>query len=272
MGHRGIPLTRSEGLISFIVVSHGQFDLVERMLESLEKWSSSWPIEVLVVENLDRNGEFYSAFTFPVRTVYRDRPRGLSENLNKGFASSSGQYLCVVNPDVVFVEEVLDTLLQDIHSGVGDIVAPLAVDPEGHPQDSFRNIPSPIELLQRRFSGQESHGSPLDPLKILHPEWIAATLLFMESRTLEDLGGFDEKFNLYFEDVDLCSRARLAGMRIALDPRVRIVHEPRRASRRELKYLLLHAVSAFRFFTSPVYRDAIRLRNSTARDNPLAID
>ena len=78
--------------------------------------------------------------------------------------------------------------------------------------------------------------------------------MFMRSETYRVLNGFDEKYRLYFEDVDFCARAQLAGLKILVDTNIRIQHDAHHASRKNLIYLFWHIQSAFRFFTSPVYK------------------
>jgi GT2 family glycosyltransferase len=76
----------------------------------------------------------------------------------------------------------------------------------------------------------------------------------MEAGVFRELGGMDERYRLYFEDVDFCARARLRGMNILVDTQVRVRHDAQRSSRRNPYYLILHIQSALRFFASPVYR------------------
>jgi GT2 family glycosyltransferase len=76
----------------------------------------------------------------------------------------------------------------------------------------------------------------------------------------QDLKGFDERYFLYYEDVDICARMSLAGVRVALCPDIRVFHHAQRSSHRNMKYLKWHLASMLRFFTSPVYRQLKRLR------------
>ena len=80
--------------------------------------------------------------------------------------------------------------------------------------------------------------------------------MLMRRAAFSRLGGFDGRYHLYFEDVDLCTRARLDGMTILVDPSLRVSHDPRRRSRRVGQHLVWHVQSALRFFTSDVYRRA----------------
>jgi GT2 family glycosyltransferase len=73
-------------------------------------------------------------------------------------------------------------------------------------------------------------------------------------QVFEQLHGFDERYFLYYEDVDMCGRLQLAGYKVAVCPQAQIVHHAQRSSHRSLKYLRWHLASMLRFFFSPVYR------------------
>jgi len=73
------------------------------------------------------------------------------------------------------------------------------------------------------------------------------------------LQGFDERYFLYYEDVDICARLNLAGFPVAVLPECTVVHHAQRSSHRSLRYLRWHISSMMRFFMSPVYRELKRL-------------
>ena len=77
-------------------------------------------------------------------------------------------------------------------------------------------------------------------------------MLFQSAAFLE-LGGFDERYFLYYEDVDICARLRLAGHEIVVCPWVSVVHAARRESHQKLQYLAWHIASITRFFCSLVF-------------------
>jgi N-acetylglucosaminyl-diphospho-decaprenol L-rhamnosyltransferase len=78
----------------------------------------------------------------------------------------------------------------------------------------------------------------------------------------EKLGGFDESYFLYYEDVDICGRLKLLGYRVALVPSFQVVHSAQRTSHRSFRYLLWHVSSMAHFFLSPVFRRLRRLPRS----------
>jgi GT2 family glycosyltransferase len=77
--------------------------------------------------------------------------------------------------------------------------------------------------------------------------------MLLDSKAFRTLGGFDERFFLYYEDVDLCCRIRLAGCSLTICPAVNVVHDARRASHRNLRFMKWHLASMIRFFCSPVF-------------------
>jgi GT2 family glycosyltransferase len=81
------------------------------------------------------------------------------------------------------------------------------------------------------------------------------------------LGGFDERYFMYYEDVDLCARVREAGLDVRLDPAARAVHAAQRDSHRRPRYLAWHLRSMLRFWTSAAYASA-RRRASLASNRP----
>jgi GT2 family glycosyltransferase len=188
-----------------------------------------------------------------IRTVVNKKPYGLAKNHNKAFQMATGDYFCVMNPDVFFVEDIFYRLVNQLESGGDELVAPLVVDEQDNLQDSFRDLPTPLGLIRRRLGKHPGVTLPFVLGEIIHPDWIAGIFLLMRTETYRQLGGFDERYHLYFEDVDFCSRARLAGLSIAVDTNCRIVHDARRASKRSPRHFLWHLMSAGRFFTSPVY-------------------
>jgi N-acetylglucosaminyl-diphospho-decaprenol L-rhamnosyltransferase len=76
----------------------------------------------------------------------------------------------------------------------------------------------------------------------------------------DQVGGFNERYFLYYEDVELCARLQLAGLRVVVKPGAQVVHHAQRSSHRNLKYLRWHVGSLLRFLTSSEYRQLKRLQ------------
>ena len=248
-------------LITISVVSHHQTDLVIQMLKSLEKHFGDEDFEIILTENLSTS-QAISPEDFPafkLHTIVNSRPQGFAANHNQAAKFARGEYFCLLNPDVVFVEDIYPSLIKDLEDDWGEIVAPLVLNSTGEIQDSFRDLPSPLDILRRRLKTWHPPEIPLEEDKI-YPDWIAAICLIMRHETYQYLGGLDEKFYLYFEDVDFGCRARLMGKRLLVDTGCRIVHDAKRESHRTPHYFLQHLRAAFRFYTSEVYHKAKGLK------------
>lgn len=251
-------------LITVSVVSHGNGDALQLLLESLRRYEQAELIQLVVTDNLGTDlpavprGQWHSLIM-----IRNDQPQGYGRNHNAAFERSEGKYFCVVNPDACFIEPILRALSQLLQAGGGHIVAPLIVDSRDRIQDSFRGLPAPLELIWRR-TVSTGHTLSAPPGEAVHPDWIAGILLLMRRESFAKLGGFDERYHLYFEDVDLCTRARLMGLTLTVATGLRLRHDASRASSRRSLYLLWHLQSAYRFFSSEVYRQARRLKNTPA--------
>jgi GT2 family glycosyltransferase len=183
---------------------------------------------------------------------------GFAQNHNNAFKISKGSYFSILNPDLIFERPVFEQLITSLHKHQADVIAPKIVDENGTAQDSFRAMPSPFEIIRRRLPGYKFTPYQPDHAGLIHPDWIAGMFWLMKADVYRQLGGMDERYRLYFEDVDFCTRARLKGMKLLVDSQIQVRHDAQRSSRRKLYYLFLHIQSALRFFTSPVYRQALR--------------
>jgi N-acetylglucosaminyl-diphospho-decaprenol L-rhamnosyltransferase len=245
--------------ISISIVSHGQTSLVNRLLNNLNQHHQGVDLEVILTENIPPVEPVSDqTVNFAIHRITNSKPRGLAANHNQAFKRSNGDFFCLINPDVVLIENIFTRLIANIQDKLGDITAPLIVNNKGEVQDSFRSLPTPFALLKRLVHSNTSH---VDLIKedYIHPDWIAGIILCMRRETFQQLGGMDESYYLYFEDVDFCCRARLAGFHVLLDTRVRAIHEAGRHSRKNIRYFLMHVRSAGRFFLSKTYQEGRRI-------------
>lgn len=255
--NKNLSVSQPNASITLSIVSHNDSKEVERLLSSLFLYEAEDKFQILLTDNL---GNTLSSCPWKNCTLlHNDRLKGFAKNHNDAFHHATGRYFCILNPDVIFVQSIFENLMDRVDSGQADIITPVIIDSQNSFQDTFRDLPTPFELFRRRLL-QRSHSVPLPKnVDVIAPDWISGTFLFMKTDVFQKLGGFDERYHLYMEDVDLCARARLQGLSILVDTSVKIQHDGRRSSKQSLKYLLWHMQSAWRFFRSPVYKDARKL-------------
>ena len=253
-------LGSSSPQVTVSIVSHLQAALVRELLDDLQRHCAA-SIEVIVTVNAPESVAFEGAqFRYPVIWVRNPAPKGFGANHNAAFRRARGNYFCVMNPDIRLQADPFPPLVSALADPGVAVAAPLVCNSDGAIEDSARIFPTPGQILRKALSGRKSLDYVIgaDPIE---PDWVAGMFMLFRRETFAQLGGFDERFHLYYEDVDLCARARLTGLRIALDPRARVVHQARRASHRQLRFAGWHARSMLRFFLSGPYR---RLRQAGA--------
>jgi N-acetylglucosaminyl-diphospho-decaprenol L-rhamnosyltransferase len=252
----GLLKADSAPLVTVSVISHGDWLPLQPLLASLRKHENPDRLQIILTDNLGKDlPEIDADGWHSLRLIRNTAPQGYAQNHNEAFKLAQGTYFCALNPDVEFLQPTIETLVSILEAGSVDIIAPLVVDPEGRVQDSFRRLPTPWELVGR-WTGRSPKTVEAPATDLAYVDWIAGIFMLMHRRILSGLGGFDQAYRLYFEDVDLCTRARLMGLRIAVAPRLRLQHDARRASRRPGRHLIWHVRSAIRFFASDAYRQA----------------
>ena len=215
--------------VSAVVVSHGHARELERLLPALLPQVD----ELVVVANLPGSvGDVPAG----VRVLRNERPRNLAANVNAGIAATSGELVLFSNPDAIPQPDAV-AILRDFvqaHPRAG-IVGPQTRYPDGAWQPTRRRFPTvggtivrrtPLRLLFRPLERQRSHYL-LDerPTAPVQADWLLGFFLLMRRAMLAELGGWDEKFRHYGEDIDLAYRAAQAGWERWLVPTAVVTHE-----------------------------------------------
>jgi GT2 family glycosyltransferase len=253
---------RRAGTISVSVVSHDQGALVERLLEDLARLEAR-SIEVILTVNVpEALGFEHRAFPYALRVIRNASPKGFAANHNAAFERATGEFFCVVNPDIRLTSDPFPSLLAVLEDPAVGVAAPLVVNEAGAVEDSARPFPTPWEIALKALGrAPRHHGAPGGGSS---PDWVGGMFMLFRADTFAEIGGFDAAYRLYYEDVDLCARLRLAGYDVRLSPQVSITHLARRASHRNPRLAIWHLRSMLRFFVSRSRRAGSLRRGGTA--------
>jgi len=236
-------------VVSVSIVSHGQAGLVGNLLADLARCNGV-PLEVIVTLNVDEPLHFAQGdHPFPLLVIRNPQPKGFGANHNAAFRHAKGRFFCIVNPDVRLPGDPFPTLLITLADDRVGVVAPLVRSPDGETEDSARRFPTLLFLVRKALGRTRKLDYEIADLP-LSPDWVAGMFMFLRSETFAEVGGFDERYFLYYEDVDLCRRLRRQGYDVRLAPSVVAVHDARRESRRSLRHLRWHLASILRFLLS----------------------
>lgn len=252
----------SDPTVTLSIVSHAQFALVRLLLDDIAQHCNSTYLEIILVINIPEDmPSKFDELPFPVRIIHNAKPLGFAQNHNCAVRHARGAFVCVLNPDVRLESDVFPELFKALADPSVGLVAPLVLDAQGRIEDSARRFPTPWTIILKGLgASQKSNHIPC--FASHNVDWVGGMFMLLRRDLFEALSGFDERYFLYYEDVDLCARLWSAGMRVVQVRQVSIMHLARRSSHRSLRYLAIHLASMFRYFLShsfwgTVWRSAI---------------
>jgi len=249
--------------LSICIVNWNTRDDLEQALASIPNPDPGTSTQVIVVDNASQDGSARMVRErFPaVKLIESGGNLGFARGYNRAVAESSGRYLLVLNPDTVVHNSALKTLTtyMDAHPQVG-AAGPRLLNSDGSLQYSCRRFPTPIAALFRntvlgkllgpdRFTrdylmADWDHSAPREV------DWISGAAMCIRREAWETVGGFDEGFFMYAEDMDWCLRARRAGFQIHYVPEAVITHRIGRSSdQRPIAMVIQFHRSMARFYS-----------------------
>ena len=248
-------------MLSIVIVTYNSDQLLWECLSSLASHHEARRYEVVVINN----GDALSLESLPdpgIRFRVVDNPRnvGYGAALNQGASLTRSDLLLFLNADTRLPEGSLEPLQERLTDERVGVVAPRLSYPDGRLQLSCRRGYSPRSVLGRRLpffflpalEPALRHHLMLDDDhdQTLYPDWVQGSCLMMRRSVFDRLGGFDERFFLYFEDYDLCTRVRSSGLEVVYDPRSEVIHHYARLSGRPMlsREWWLHLQSALRYY------------------------
>jgi GT2 family glycosyltransferase len=250
------------GLVSLSVVSHSQMALVALLLQDMQAFCRETSLELILTLNQHEEIPFSEQeFSFPISVIRNPSPQGFGANHNQAFRQAAGEFFCVLNPDVRLCANPFPGLLDCLADAAAGLAAPLVVNENGAIENSARSVPTPLKIA-RKLLGNSTMPDYLIGSTNVQPDWVAGMFMLFRSSTYQQLAGFDERYFLYYEDVDICLRLHLQGYQVLQCPGVQVIHRAQRSSHTDFRYFRWHLASMLRFFLSTVYRRFRRHRES----------
>ncbi|WP_221177741.1 glycosyltransferase family 2 protein [Epilithonimonas hominis] len=248
--------------ISIITVGMNHKNFLITFLDSLyNKYPPYVSFELIYVDNCSDDGsvDFVKSNYPQVKIVQNKSLFGFGENNNRGAEIAVGKYLAIMNPDLVFLENSLNSLFDFSEKLQKDvIVAPKLLNADKTFQHSVRGFITPWVFLARFLTGGNDNTKnktvqnylckniSIDQTQFI--DWAIGAALFIKADLYKKLNGFDPDYFLYMEDEDLCLRAWNSGNAVVYYPSSQIIHNHLRASKKIGKKMFLHFKSLFVFF------------------------
>jgi N-acetylglucosaminyl-diphospho-decaprenol L-rhamnosyltransferase len=226
--------------LSIIVLSWNVRELLRECLASLPQ--NDERVEIIVVDaaSADGSADMVQAEFPAVRLLSQAENLGYTRGNNVGLCAARGRYLLILNPDTTVAGEALADMVayMEAHPHVGAL-GPQLTDPDGTVQSTRRRFPTlatvffestwlqplaPRSLLDRYYARDLPDGA------VSQVDWVMGAALLVRREAYAQVGGLDEGFFMYSEEVDWCRRLKAAGWQVVYFPPARIIHHAGRSS------------------------------------------
>lgn len=263
--------------VSCIVVTYNSASEIDSCLRAIATAVPSIVAEVIVVDNASADDTRERVGRYPfARLAANRRNYGFAAAVNQGVSMAGGDFCLVLNPDVMVTSEALracvDALMDNkdyAAAGCGMVYS------DGTPQASCRPFPTVLEFARRALTTNSLAARVVKPHTPVYAEpaantrtssirpvdWILGAYMMIRRSAYDDIGPFDEKYFLYYEDTDWCYRAHRCGWEIGFISQPRIVHRYHRSSGQLAltnSLTWIHLTSACRFFAKVIATHGLR--------------
>lgn len=255
--------------LSIIIVHYKTPELLKLCLDSVKKAVKKIDCEVIVVDSAtSRKSAELMREKFPEITFlpYKEN-LGYSHGVNAGIQKAKGAYFLILNPDVILTENSAAKMLNFMkkHSDIG-MLGPKVLNFNGTAQRTYFSFYKPITIFARRtFLGKfgpfkkavdDFLMADSDANKKQTPDWLMGSAIMISRQATEKVGRMDERFFMYFEDVDLARRFWHNDFKVVYFPEAVMYHYHQRESKSRLglfdvlfnKKTRWHIASAIKFF------------------------
>lgn len=214
---------------------------LELCLKSVEAATAELDTEIIVVDNNSPDDSCQMVKSqFPnVVLIENKNNDGFSKGNNIGVAMAKGDYICILNPDTVVSEDAFSKLLQFIKQQDNPgIVGCRLIDGTGHYlPESKRNIPHPQVALKKLLGNPYAYyANQVDEFGIGDVPIFVGAFMLMKKEVYEAVGGFDEDYFMYGEDVDISYKILRAGYKNYYNGNVSIIHYKGESTLKDVKY------------------------------------
>jgi GT2 family glycosyltransferase len=249
--------------LSIIIVTYNSEDVIGKCLSSLKEHSPSCEHEIIVIDNASTDGtsDLVSNEFKSMRLEVNSENKGYSRGVNQGISLSRGRMFLIINPDIIVGEKSIDRLFNFMEDNPdAGMVGSKLIGSDGSLQYSCRSFYTLRALfLRRTFFGKLFPRAKAlrkhllmdyDHQKTRSVDWILGACMMVRVEAIEKTGLMDERFFLYFEDVDWCYRMKQHGWNVYYIPQSVMTHSYMRSSVGSIfhKPFLIHLLSLMRYY------------------------
>lgn len=219
-------MQNSKTSLSVIIVNYRSEQYLEKCLASLFKYLTGLDFEVIVVNNDEKDALGKIEKKFPeIKLINHQKNIGFGAGCNLGSKIAQGEILWFLNPDTEIVSPEIKNIFDKLkESEKLAVIGPRLLTKEGKTQEwcagkestLWRNIKNNLGIIESKKIWESD--------KPMLVDWVSGATMAIKKEKFDLVGGFDEKFFMYFEDEDLCKRIKERDFQVMYYPKVSVVH------------------------------------------------
>ncbi len=257
-------------MLSIIIVNYNSTCALKDCLKGIVEKKPDLPFEIIIIDNGSKMPFGYVIKEFEkllnIRLVINRRNLGYARAVNQGLEIASGEYILIINPDILITTDAIEKMIDffDKNEKIG-IIAPQLLNFDNSIQYSCFRFPRFwTPFIRRSFLKNISFGKremerylmiDFDHSEIKEVDWVLGAAMMIKKSVIKKIGLLDERFFLYFEDVDWCRRIHSQGLKIIYFPESKFFHQYRRHSADKgwfsflfNRYFWIHTISCIKYF------------------------
>lgn len=219
--------------VSIIIVNYQQWDFLRQCINSIYNTIGDISFEIIVVDNSPADLYFEQfKVDYPNVCLIKNSNKGFSHANNIGVTKAKGEYLLFLNADTLIKNDFLSSLIKTFANKKFGAVGCKLYFPDGVFQLSFWKEVNFCNEIRNKKDEQKFDIRDLDFIRrvetqyneILEVDWVSGACMLIRKDVFNEVGGFDERYFLYYEDADICKRLRMLNLPIYFYPYSEIIH------------------------------------------------
>lgn len=214
--------------ISIITIPYKSEKHIGPLLDSIKKSKDGLKKQVIVIDNYgqDKSAQIAKDHSLKPTVLEPGANLGFAKGVNLGLKEVDGKYVFLINPDTVLVGNVLKSLYDFAEKQkVLGAVAPKLVFPNGKVQPSVMKFPTPGNAFKHYFLGCKNCFGKYTPKEEIAKVEVAVMAAFLiPTKVLKEIGGLDERFFLYYEDIEFCRQLKKSNLPLYYLAKAKVKH------------------------------------------------
>jgi N-acetylglucosaminyl-diphospho-decaprenol L-rhamnosyltransferase len=259
-GESGVEPRGEVGDLAVVVVNWNSGEGLARCVASVFASAGDISLEVVVVDNHSRDASAAATIeAFPqIRLIRNDSNRGFPAAANQGMRATRSEFVLLINPDAQIIGGTLEGFLKVARDRpAAGAIGTLVRNVDGSIYPSARRVPSLVQGAVHTLLGPFWPDNPFsrayrmagwDRQSERQVEWVSGSSVLLRRSALDEVGMLDERYFMYAEDMDLCTRLREAGWEVWFSPELEIEHVGGTAAAGRRRITLEHSRSIYLYF------------------------